>query len=73
MWKSLPTTAALTIALISPSAVVAQEAPTNETSLAEQLVNALNGVFGVHPGMRANHPKSVVLEGTTRQASRQPQ
>ena len=64
MWKSLLATAAITIALLSPLAVVAQDGPTSQTSLAEQLVNALNGVFGVHPGMRANHPKGVVLEGT---------
>ena len=53
MWKSLLATAAITIALLSPLAVVAQDGPTSQTSLAEQLVNALNGVFGVHPGMRA--------------------
>ncbi|MCC6967617.1 MAG: catalase family peroxidase [Nitrospira sp.] len=64
MWKSLPVTAALAIALISPFAVAAQDGPTSQTSLAEQLVDAFNGVFGVHPGMRANHPKGVVLEGT---------
>ncbi len=66
MWTSLPATPALTIALISPFAALAQEASSNQPSLAEQLVNAFNGVFGVHPGMRANHPKGVVLEGTFR-------
>lgn len=30
----------------------------------EQLVNALNGVFGVHPGFRAVHAKGIVLEGS---------
>ena len=64
MWKSRAATAALAVALMSPSSVVAQEAPIVQKSLAEQLVDAFNGVFGVHPGMRANHPKGIVMEGT---------
>ncbi len=64
MWRSRPTIATLAVVLTIPTLVLAQEAPASEKSLAEQLVNAFNGVFGVHPGMRANHPKGVVLEGT---------
>jgi catalase len=64
MWRSLAATAALTVTLTLPALVVAQEAPATQKSLPEQLVDAFNGVFGVHPGMRANHPKGVVLEGT---------
>jgi len=64
MWKALAAIAALAVALTIPASVVAQEAPASQKSLAEQLVDAFNGVFGVHPGMRANHPKGVVLEGT---------
>ncbi len=64
MWKALAATAALTATLTLPSLVVAQETPASQKSLPEQLVDAFNGVFGVHPGMRANHPKGVVLEGT---------
>ena len=63
MWKSLAATATLTLALVIPASVVAQEAPASQKSLAEQLVDAFNGVFGVHPGIRANHAKGVVLEG----------
>ena len=63
MWRSLAASA-LTVVLTLPASVVAQEAPVNQKSLPEQLVDAFNGVFGVHPGMRANHPKGVVLEGT---------
>ena len=63
MWKSLAATATLTLMLIAPAYVAAQEAPGNQKSLAEQLVDAFNKVFGVHPGKRANHPKGVVLEG----------
>jgi catalase len=34
-----------------------------EPTLAEQVVAALNKVWGDHPGARANHAKGVVLEG----------
>ncbi|MEK6804226.1 MAG: catalase family peroxidase [Nitrospirota bacterium] len=64
MWRSLVGIAALTAALTLPASVVAQEAPASQKSLPQQLVDAFNGVFGVHPGLRANHPKGVVLEGT---------
>lgn len=39
-------------------------APAAQTSTPEQLVDALNGVFGKHPGARAVHAKGIVLEGT---------
>jgi catalase len=64
MWRSLVAIATLTVVLTLPASVLAQEAPASQKSLPEQLVDAFNGVFGVHPGMRANHPKGVVLEGT---------
>ncbi len=28
-----------------------------------QIVDALNKLFGVHPGFRANHAKGIVVEG----------
>lgn len=64
MWRSLAATAALSASLIIPASALAQDASAPQKSLPEQLVDAFNGVFGVHPGMRANHPKGVVLEGT---------
>jgi len=30
----------------------------------QQLVDAMNKVFGVHPGFRANHAKGIVAEGS---------
>lgn len=48
--------AALAFAL--PHVTYAQDAPVEE-----QLVNAMNKVFGVHAGFRANHAKGVVVEG----------
>lgn len=55
--------ALLTITMALPSRVAAQQEPAREKSMAEQLVDAFNRVFGSHPGLRANHPKGVVLEG----------
>jgi catalase len=56
--------ATLAFALVIPTVAVAQEAPVSQKSVPEQLVDAFNGVFGAHPGARANHAKGVVLEGT---------
>src|SRR5688572_7219985 len=64
MWRSLTATATLAVALVNPTFVVAQEAPVSQKSVPEQVVDAFNGVFGVHPGARATHAKGVVLEGT---------
>lgn len=47
------------LSLALPVVALAQDQP-----LAEQLVNALNKVFGVHPGFRANHAKGIVVEGS---------
>ena len=41
-----------------PGVALAQDAPVEE-----QVVNAMNKVFGVHAGFRANHAKGVVVEG----------
>jgi catalase len=35
-----------------------------DQAIEEQLVDALNKAFGVHPGFRANHAKGIVVEGT---------
>jgi len=61
MRNVLAAVAVLSISLAMPAHLSADEA---QKSLAEQLVDAFNAVFGVHPGMRANHPKGIVLEGT---------
>ncbi|MFN5568336.1 MAG: catalase, partial [Bradyrhizobium sp.] len=46
------------ISLAWPVAAFAQDAPVEQ-----QLVDAMNKVFGVHAGFRANHAKGVVVEG----------
>jgi catalase len=38
--------------------------PAGAQSLPEDIVNALNKVYGVHPGFRANHAKGIVGQGT---------
>ena len=35
-----------------------------QADTAEQIVNVMNKLWGVHPGFRANHAKGVVVEGT---------
>ncbi|SLM49867.1 Catalase-related peroxidase [Nitrospira japonica] len=57
-------TAALAAVLALPASGFAEETSAAQVSLPEQLVNAFNAVFGAHPGLRANHPKGVVLEGS---------
>jgi len=39
-----------------------------DAALATQIVDAMNKVYGVHPGFRANHAKGVVAEGFLRRA-----
>src|SRR5437899_4357197 len=63
MWKSLAAVP-LAFSLVNPAFAVAQEAPASQKSIPEQIVDAFNGVFGVHPGARSNHAKGVVVEGT---------
>jgi catalase len=46
------------LALVVSVSVAAADAP-----LTTQIVDALNKVYGVHPGFRANHAKGVVAEG----------
>src|SRR5438105_7110128 len=64
MWKTIVVTATMAIALVNPTLGVAEDAPISQKSVPEQIVDAFNGVFGVHPGARATHAKGVVLEGT---------
>src|SRR2546425_4818837 len=63
MWKLL-VAGLLALHLLNPAVAVAQEAPRSQKSVPEQLVDAFNAVFGVHPGARANHAKGVIVEGT---------
>ena len=63
MWKLLAVVP-LALSLVNPTFAVAQEAPASQKSVPEQIVDAFNGLFGVHPGARSNHAKGVILEGT---------
>ena len=40
-----------------------------DAALETQIVDAMNKVYGVHPGFRANHAKGVVAEGTFKAAA----
>jgi catalase len=58
--KLHPLLAALAaLALATPTIVRAQEPPV-ETAI----VDAMNKLFGAHPGFRANHAKGIVVEGS---------
>ena len=45
--------------LACPTAIRAEDQPVEE-----QIVDAMNKVFGKHPGFRANHAKGIVVEGS---------
>jgi catalase len=42
---------------------VAPAGRAEDVPIEQQIVDAMNKVFGVHPGFRANHAKGVVVEG----------
>ena len=44
--------------------VTALPAAAQDGSTAEQIIDAMNVLFGKHPGKRANHAKGVVIEGS---------
>jgi catalase len=57
---------AFSVVLSQAGLVLAQDQPSTpppQKSTPTQLVDALNGVFGQHPGARAVHAKGIVLEG----------
>ena len=43
--------------------VVSASVAADDTPVTTQIVDALNKVYGAHPGFRANHAKGVVAEG----------
>ena len=61
MWKTFAATATMVFVLVSPTLGVAEDAPVSQKSVPEQIGDAFNGVFGVHPGAHATHAKGVVL------------
>jgi catalase len=52
--------AALAVLAVASPTTVRAEDPSVET----QIVDAMNKLFGVHPGFRANHAKGIVVEGS---------
>ncbi|MGO9112113.1 MAG: catalase family peroxidase [Thermoguttaceae bacterium] len=59
MKKRIVTATLVAVGLVWPSTSRADDQP-----IATQIVDAMNKVFGVHPGFRANHAKGVVAEGS---------
>jgi catalase len=68
-WKNTCRTGCFVAVMAMAPLAIAADAP----SLAEQTVDALNTVWGKHPGFRANHAKGLVVEGnfTASAAARQ--
>src|SRR5215467_13742596 len=58
MWKHQLLIAVISFGLIWIAIVRAEDQP-----IEQQLVDAMNKVWGVHPGFRANHAKGIVTEG----------
>src|SRR6516165_10589043 len=58
MWKHQLLIVVITFGLIWIAIVRAEDQP-----IEQQLVDAMNKVWGVHPGFRANHAKGIVTEG----------
>jgi catalase len=60
MHRHLPLalTSVLVLGMSAALAAHAEDAP-----IEQQIVDAMNKAFGVHPGFRANHAKGVVVEG----------
>jgi catalase len=54
------------LVLLAASAVLAlaSAARAEEQTVEVQIVDAMNKLWGVHPGFRANHAKGVVVEGS---------
>src|SRR5215467_789780 len=57
--RSYKLIAVITFGLTWVGIVRAEDQP-----IEQQLVDAMNKVFGVHPGFRANHAKGIVVEGS---------
>ena len=51
-------------AIIASCLIWSGAAAADEKPIAEQIVDAMNKVFGVHNGFRANHAKGIVVEGS---------
>ncbi|GLQ88246.1 catalase family peroxidase [Dyella flagellata] len=66
MRKPFPLLAAFAMTLACSGPLLAQSSDHQppQKSTPTHLVDALNGVFGKHPGARAVHAKGIVLEGT---------
>jgi catalase len=54
----------LLIAVVMFGLAWAGSSRAEDQPIEQQLVDAMNKVFGVHPGFRANHAKGIVVEGS---------
>lgn len=61
---SLPRRSLFALSLLTLGLIAAAPVRAEEASTAEQTVNVMNTLFGKHPGLRANHAKGIVVEGS---------
>src|SRR5689334_16439249 len=54
----------LLVALALVGGTVPMAARAEDQPVETQIVDAMNKLFGVHPGFRANHAKGIVVEGS---------
>jgi catalase len=59
-----PITARYAIAAVFSLCLASLPASAQDASTAEQTIDVMNKLFGSHPGMRANHAKGIVAEGS---------
>jgi catalase len=61
---SLRQLANITAMAVALTSVIAPVARADDAPVGQQIVEQMYKVFGEHPGMRANHAKGLVVEGT---------
>jgi catalase len=62
----------LLIAVIMFGLTLAGIVKAEDQPIEQQLVDAMNKVFGTHPGFRANHARASLSKATSRLLPRQP-
>jgi catalase len=54
----------LAVAIAAESPLISAPAGADDASLATQIMDTFYKIYGTHPGLRVNHAKGVVAEGS---------
>ncbi|GEO98119.1 catalase family peroxidase [Methylobacterium haplocladii] len=60
----MPRRSLFALSLLTVGLLAAPPASAEDASTAEQTIDVMNALFGKHPGVRANHAKGTVVEGS---------